>query len=139
MGKDIEIITLEINGKKQQYYYNNYILEFNLTLKNLQSAKIHLKYKERPKFSSMPKNEKERYNFYRQEFYGLSESLSGQMGKCRLILKGSFEIVSFKEDFFIRNEQNKKEIEYIWGGKIPNGGKRTLVKLSKNEAIWKVL
>ena len=58
------------------------------------------------------------------------------MGKIRIILKGNFEIVSFKDDFLIRNENNKKEKEYIWGGKIPPGGKRTLVKLSKNEATW---
>ena len=138
MGKDIEILNLEINGKKAKYQYDNYCLDYNVTLKNLQSAKIHLKYKEKPKFNTMPPNERERYKFFRQEFYGLSESLSGQMGKYSLILKGSFEIVSFKDDFLIKNENNKKEKEYIWGGKVPVGGKRTLTKLSKNEAVWSV-
>ena len=138
MGKDIEIIDLEINGKKSNYTYDNYCLEYNVTLKNLQTAIIHLKYKERPKFNSMSSDEKLRYKFFRQEFYGLSESLAGQMGKFRIILKGSFEIVGFKEDYFIRNEQNKREIEYVWGGKIPPGGKRTLTKLSKNEANWSI-
>ena len=136
IGKEIEIITLEINGQKSRYTYDDYCLDFKIILKNLQTAKIHLKYKEKPKFNTMPPNERERYKFFRQEYYGLSESLSGQMGKYRLILKGSFEIVSFKEDFLIRNEKNKKEKEYIWGGKIPAGGKRTLTKLSKNEAVW---
>ena len=138
MGKDIEIIDLEINERKAKYQYDNYCLDFNITLKNTQTAKIHLKYKERPNYNTMPSNEKSRYKFFRQEYYGLSENLSGQMGKYRLILKGSFDIVCFKDDFFIKNEQNKKEKEYIWGGKIPSGGKRTLVKLSKNEAVWSV-
>ena len=138
MGKDIEIMSLEINGKRSKYEYKNYCLDYQVTLKNLQTAKIHLKYKERPKFNTMPPNEKERHKFFRQEFYGLSENLSGQMGKFRLILKGSFDIVSFKDDFLIKNEKNKNEKEYIWGGKIPSGGKRTLAKLSKNEAVWSI-
>ena len=138
MGKDIEILDFEINGKRSKFQYENYCLDYNIILKNLQSAKIHFKYKERPKYHTMPSNEKARYKFFRQEYYGLSESLQGQMGKYRIVLKGSFEIVSFKDDFFIPNEQNKKEKEYIWGGKIPFGGKRTLVKLSKNVAFWSV-
>ena len=138
MGKDIEILNLEINGKRSKYQYDNYCLDYNVTLKNLQTAHIHLKYKEKPKFNTMPPNERERYKFFRQEYYGLSESLSGQMGKFSLILKGSFEIVSFKDDFLMRNGNNKKEKEYVWGGKVPAGGKRTLVKLSKNEVVWNV-
>ena len=37
--------------------------------------------------------------------------------------------------------QKKKFIQinfYIWGGKIPSGGKRTLTALSKKEAIWNI-
>ena len=138
MGKEIDIIDFEINGKKSKYIYNNYCLEYNITLRNLEKAKIHLKYKERPKFDSMPQSEKSHYKFFRQEFYGLSESLEGQMGKYRIILKGSFEIVGFNDDFFIKNEKNTKEKEYIWGGKVPIGGKRTIVKLSKNQATWSI-
>ena len=137
IGKDIEILELEINGKRAKYAYNDYCLDFNINLKNLQTAKIYLKYKERPNFAKMRNSERLKYAFFRQEFYGLSPNLSGQMGKYRLILKGSFEIISFKDNFFIQNEQNKKEKEYIWGGKVPPEGKRTLVKLSKNEATWK--
>ena len=131
MGKEIEIQYVEINGKKSNYTYDDYCLDLNITLKNLQSAKIYLKYKERPKYSTMTKGEKLRYPFYRQEYYGLSQALSGQMAKFSLILKGSFEIISFKDDFLIRNEKNKREKEYIWGGKVPPEGKRTLIKLSK--------
>jgi len=136
MGKEIEILDFEINGKKSKYNYRNYSLDYNINLKNLQTAKIHLKYKEKKMTNKMKANEKAVYSFFRQEYYGLSESLNGQMGKIRIILKGNFEIVSFEDDFFIRNENNKKEKEYIWGGKIPPGGKRTLVRLSKNEATW---
>ena len=88
----------------------NYCLYYQVTLKNLQIAKIHLKYKERPKFNTMPPNEKERHKFFRQEFYGLSENLSGQMGKFSLILKDSFDIVSFKDDFLIRNEMQENRM-----------------------------
>ena len=137
MGKDLEILELEINGKKSKYNYDDYCLDFDIKLKNLETAKIHLKYKEKPNMNKMTKSEKLEYSFFRQEYYGLSPSLSGQMAKFRLILKGSFEIVSFKDNFFIQNEQNKREKEYIWGGKVPSDGKRTLVKLSKNEANWK--
>ena len=135
---EIKIIDFEINGKRVNYYYDNYNLECDINLYNLQSAKIHLKYRERPKFDSFSKNEIDFYNFYRRKEYGLDESLKGQMGKYRIILKGSFEIVSFEDDFFIRNEKNQKEKEYIWGGKVPIDGKRTIVSLSKREAIFEI-
>ena len=137
MGKEIEIINLEINGQKSKYTYDDYCLDINITLKNLQTAKVYLKYKEKPKFNTMTKSEKLKYPFFRQEYYGLSQALSGQMAKYSLILKGTFEIIAFKEDFFIRNRDNKREKEYIWGGKVPPDGKRTLIKFSKNEATWK--
>ena len=137
IGKDIEILELEVNGKRPKYTYDDYCLDFNINLKNLQTAKVYLKYKEKPNFNKMTKSERLKYAFFRQEFYGLSQSLAGQMGKYRLILKGSFEIISFKDNFFMHNEQNTREKEYVWGGKVPSEGKRTLVKLSKNEAIWK--
>jgi hypothetical protein len=136
MGKEIEILDFEINGKKSNYNYKNYSLDYSINLQNLQTAKIHLKYKEKKMINKMEDNEKAVYSYFREEYYGLSDNLSGQMGKIRIILKGNFEIVSFQDDFFIRNEKNKKEKEYIWGGKIPLGGKRTLVRLSKNEATW---
>ena len=139
IAADIKIIDFEINGKKAHYSYDNYCMEYNIKLYNLQSAKIHLKYKERkPNFDSYSQDNKDLYNFYRAEYYGLNESLKGQMGKFRIILKGSFEIVSFEDDFFIRNENNKREKEYMWGGKVPFDGKKTLVTLSKREAIFEI-
>jgi len=138
MGKEIEIITLEVNNKKAKYDYRNYNVSFDINLKNLQTAKVHLKYKEIKDSESLDPEERENQKLFRQEFYGLNENLAGQMGKYRLILKGTFDIVSFEEEIFMRNESNKREKEYIWGGKIPVGGKITLVKLSKNEAIWSI-
>jgi len=138
MGNIIEILDFEINGSRAKYNYEDYSLESSINLKNLEKAKVHLKYRERPNFNKMNENEKAVYLYYRKSYYGLSKDLEGQMGKFRLILKGNFEIVSFEEDFFIRNKENKKEKEYIWGGKIPPGGKRTLTELSKKEAIWNV-
>ena len=40
------------------------------------------------------------------------------MGKFRLILKGSFDIVSFKDDFLIRNEIIKMKKNIFWEEKF---------------------
>ena len=138
IGRDIKIIDFEINGQRTNYTYDDYCLDYDIKLYNLETAKIHLKYKDRPKFDSNSKDNKDFYNFYRREYYGLGELLKGQMGKFRIILKGSFEIVSFEDDFFIRNEDNKKEKEYIWGGRVPLDGKMTLVSLSKRESTFNI-
>ena len=136
LGRIIEILEFEVNGKKTSYRYDSYF-DFDIHLQNLESVKVHLKYKQKPKFTGNKKNEKLIYSLYRKEYYGLMSSLSGQIGKYSLILKGSLSIVSFKDDFFILNENNKKEKEYVWGGRIPPEGKETLVTLSKTEATWK--
>lgn len=54
------------------------------------------------------------------------------MAKFILILKGSLDIVNFDNYFLIRNKKNKKEVEYAWGGKVPNEGKMTFITFSKN-------
>ena len=136
IGKDIEILELEVNGKKTEYEYNNYCIDFDIMLNNLETAKIHLKYKEKLELNSLDPQVIEARKFYRQDYYGLSENLAGQNGKFRLILKGSFDIICFENDIFMRNENNKAEKEYIWGGKIPPEGKRTLIKFSKQNATW---
>jgi len=81
-------------------------------------------------------NELEERNIYRYESYGLNKSLAGQKAKFSLILKGNFDIVNFDEYFFIRNNKNTKEVEYIWGGRVPYEGRKTQVMLSKKEALW---
>ena len=48
------------------------------------------------------------------------------------------KLLVLKRTFFIRNKESKSEKEYIWGGKIPPGGKRTSAQLSKKEAIWNI-
>ena len=136
LGKIIEILELEVNGKKANYTFDDY-LDFDIHLNNLETAKVYLKYKERPKFEGKNDKEKKSYFLYRKEYYGLSPTLRGQIGKFSLILKGSMSIINFKEDFFIPNENNKKEKEYVWGGKVPPEGKMTVVTLTKNEATWK--
>ena len=136
LGKIIDILEFEINGKKSDYRFDGYF-DFDIHLNNLESVKVHLKYKESPIFKGDKKNEKLIYSLYRKEYYGLMKSLSGQMGKYSLILKGSLSIINFRDDFFILNKNNKKEKEYVWGGKIPPEGKETLVTLSKTEATWK--
>ena len=135
LGKTIEILALEVNGKKVPYTLEYYSVDFDIHLKNLERAKVHLKYKEKPKDDGNQDNPPNCP--FKQEYYGLSSNLKGQMAKFSLILKGSYDIISFKDEFFIQNLKNKKEKEYVWGGKVPEDGKRTLAKLSKNEAIWK--
>ena len=44
--------------------------------------------------------------------------------------------MNFEEDFLIKNEKNKNESEYIWGGKVPLGGKQTRVSFTRKKAKW---
>ena len=48
IGADIEILEFEKDGKKEEYDYADYSLEFKIMLKNNESNKIHVKYKESP-------------------------------------------------------------------------------------------
>ena len=70
LGKIIDILEFEINGKKSNYRFDGYF-DFDIHLNNLESAKVHLKYKESPKFKGDKKNEKLIYSLYRKEYYGL--------------------------------------------------------------------
>jgi hypothetical protein len=78
-------------------------------------------------------NQKELRNIFRKKFYGLSHTLVGLNAKYILINSSSFEIINFGDEFFIKNEMSEN-IEYLWQGKIPENGKRTLVRLSLKEA-----
>ena len=53
-----------------------------------------------------------------------------------MILKGSFDIIDFKNYFLVRNKKNLNEIEYTWGGVVPNEGKKTIIIFSKIKANW---
>ena len=71
---------------------------------------------------------------YRRDFYGLNQSLVGRTAKFSIILKGNYDIVNFEPYFLIRNINNKSDVEYMWGGVVPTGGKLSLLMLSKKEA-----
>ena len=135
-GKEIEIQSFAINGQEYPYIKKHHSIEFIINLYNFQTSKVHILYKSTINKLFLTQNELKERNIYRSEYYGLDKSLSGQKAKISLILKGSFDIVNFKEYFLVRNQKNKKEIEYMWGGIVPYGGKTTLVMLSKKEATW---
>ena len=136
--KFIDIMEFEINGKKSPYQYKDFTISYKIKLYNLQKNKIHLKYKASPDYDIMSDEKYDKYDFYRIEKYGLNAKLSGQMAKYSMILKGTFEIVKFEKEFLIPNVKNLIEKEYIWGGKVPQGGNETLITFSKNEANWKI-
>ena len=128
----IEIILFEIDERTVDYDFQKYSLRFNILLKNLESKKIHIIYKELPLYNQMNVNQKELRNIFRKKFYGLSHTLVGLNAKYILINSSSFEIINFGDEFLIKNEMSEN-IEYQWQGKIPENGKKTLVRLSLKE------
>ena len=127
---NIEIIIFEIDGVEQlEYEYEKYSLRFKINLKNLESNKIHIKYKESPKFEKMTEEEKNYRKLYRSKYYGLSERLVGENAKYILKNESDLEIINFETEFFLKTKDN----EYQWGGKVPQGGKKTVVRMSKKE------
>ena len=108
-------------------------MRFNIKLKNLESKKIHIIYKESPIYERLTESQKVLKNIYRRKIYGLPERLVGQKGKYILVNVSSFEIINFEDEFFIKNATSGN-IEYQWQGKIPENGKKTLIRLSKKEA-----
>ena len=132
---EVEILQFEMDGKKKDYTYQSYSLEFNIHLMNLQSNKIHLKYKESPLKSKMTEGEKRERKFVKNNYYGISKNIAGQNAKFTLCIKCDYEIIAFEDEFFIKT----KNKEYTWGGKVPPEGKRTLVKMSKTKGKFKFL
>ena len=128
----IEIILFEIDERTVDYDFQKYSLRFNILLKNLESKKIHIIYKELPLYNQKNVNQKELRNIFRKKFYGLSHTLVGLNAKYILINSSSFEIINFGDEFLIKNEMSEN-IEYQWQGKIPENGKKTLVRLSLKE------
>ena len=128
-----EVELLTVNETKTNYKKNGYMFNFQINLKNLETAKIHIKYKHlKNKYSSG----KDNLNF--DECYGITPKTNKNcIGKFILILKGNFDIMDFEGEPFIKNEKNKNESEYIWGGKIPPGGKQTTIRFTRKKAKWK--
>jgi len=127
IGTIVDIIEFEIEGKKTDYKYEEYSLKFKINLYNNESNKIHIKYNESPPSSKENEEENTFRKFYRNEYYGLSKDIKGQMAKYTFIIKCDFEVISFDE-LFLFKINNK---EYSWKGEVPSEGKKTLVKLSK--------
>ena len=95
----------------------------------MESNKIHIRYKEKSPSSKEKEGEGTERKFYRNNYYGVSKNIKGQIAKFSLIIKCDFEVISFEDLFLVK----VKEKEYAWGGEVPPEGKRTLVKLSKSE------
>ena len=131
-----DIQSFSINGVQTKFEIKKYSIHFNIHLENLDKAHIHIIYKESPDLKMLTKGEQDQRKIYRQNHYGIHKSLAGQMAKFILIVRGNFDIVNFDKYFLIRNTKNKKEIEYIWGGRVPQDGQRTLITFSRNQAIW---
>ena len=133
--KNSEIELLFIDGKSKKYRKENNILYFDINLKNLEISKIHIKYKYF-KNKDLSKKILEERKFNKKEYYGIPPYSTNGMGKYILINKGSYDIVKFDDIFFVRNEKNLNEVEYVWGGRVPSQGKQTLITFTKKEAKW---
>ena len=129
IGILVEIIEFEIDGKKTDYKFEEYSLKFKINLYNLESNKIHLKYKEKPPTSKKIEEDNIERKLYRSKYYGLTNDIKGQKAKFSLIIICDFEVISFDELFLVK----KKDKEYTWEGEVPPEGKRTIVNLSKSE------
>ena len=127
-----EILTFEIDGKKADYTLEKYCLKFNINLKNLESNKIYIKYKESPLDDKLTEGEIRQKKITKIKYYGLSKRLVGQNAKFTLKNESNYEIINFEKEFLIKTNEN----EYTWGGEVPEGGKTTIIRLSKKEAKY---
>ena len=128
LNRNIKILEFEIDGKKSSYNYKDSLLEFDINLSNLEENKIHFKYEDSGK--NMTIEEKKGRKLYRTDWYGISKNLKGQTALFTLIIKCDYEIIGFEKGYLTKI----KEGEYKWGGKVPDEGKRILVKMSRKTA-----
>ena len=128
---EYNIDTLEIDGIKSEYEYANYKIEFNISLKNLESNKIHIIFRESPKYEKMTEEERNSRKLHHIKNYGLSKEISGQNAKYILKNESNLEIINFDNEFFFFT----KDKEYQWGGVVPGSGQITQVRFSKKEGI----
>ena len=132
-----EIQELSLNDIPSNYLWEGKTyISFVVNLSNLESMKVHIKYKATKNLEYLNNNEIEKRKLSRNEYFRLDSDLCGEKVKYSLILKGSFDIINFEEGFLIRNINNKEETEYSWGGVVPYGGKNFQFVMSKREAIW---
>ena len=135
-SKSIEIQSFKINELTSKYEFKNHYISYEIKLKKGETKKIHIIYKAKAKNTSLTKSQKEKNIIYREEYYGLDSSLAGLTAKFSLIIKGSYDIVNFEPFFLIRNTNNLNDVEYMWGGVVPDQGKESIIMLSKKEALW---
>ena len=133
LDTDIKVIEFEIDGKKTDYNLEKYSIIFNINLGNLESIKVHIKYQESPLLKKLTEGEIKQRNISRTKFYGLSKRLVGQNAKFTLKNQSNFEIINFEKEFFVKTNEN----EYTWGGRVPEGGKSTVVRLSRKQGKYK--
>jgi len=133
-SKSIEIQSFQINDIPSNYQIKNLYVSYDVNLRDGESKKIHIIYKLKPKNNFLTKSVISKNKIYRKEYYGLDSSLAGISAKFSLILKGNYDIVNFEPFFLIRNTNNLSDVEYIWGGVVPDNGKKSLLMLSKIEA-----
>ena len=131
---EYNIDTLEIDGKKSKYKYENYKIEFDISLQNLESNKVHIIFRESPEYEKMTEEEKNFRKVYHKKYYGLSEKIAGEDAKFILKNKSNFEIINFNNEFLIKTKDEEYK-EYQWGGKVPEKGKKTLINFSKKEGL----
>ena len=133
----IEIQEFDLDDIPSEYKLeNNIILSFKIELYDMQSLKVHMKYKEIRDSNIINTQGKKQSKIYRTDEYGLDNTLSGANAKYSLILKGNDVIVNFEDYFLIRNTENNVDVEYMWGGIVPPQGKMTKITFSKREANW---
>ena len=132
LDTNFEILAFEIDGKKTEYTLEKYSLKFDINLKNLDSVKVHIRYKEWPIDDKLTEGELKQKKMTKVKYYGLSKRLVGQNAKFTLKNESNFEIINFENEFLIKTNEN----EYTWGGKVPEGGKITIIRLSKKEAKY---
>ena len=130
MDTNIEILLFEIDGIQSNYEYEKYSLRFEIKLKNLEKNNIHIKYKESPLVEKMTEGQKAIRKIYRCKYYGLSNRLVGETAKFILKNTSNFEIINFENEFLLKTREN----EYQWGGIVPEGGKETIIRMSKKES-----
>ena len=135
LDTEIKIFEFELDGGKAEYNLEKYCLSFKIHLKNLESSKVHIKYQVSPLLNKLTEGEIKEMNISRYKYYGLSKRLVGQNAKFILKNQSSFEIINFENEFFIKTN----EYEYTWGGRVPEGGKSTLVRLSRKQARYNFL
>ena len=135
LDTDIKLLEFEIDGRKAEFNLEKYCLSFKIHLKNLESSRVHIKYQVAPLLNKLTEGEIKEMNISRSKYYGLSKRLVGQNAKFILKNQSNFEIINFENEFFIKTNEN----EYTWGGRVPEGGKSTVVRLSRKQARYNFL